>query len=172
MGSAEKKKIYCNNIRRIGLIALVLLIAGMVLSYLSITRIGQEQNQRHWPLVNGTVIANRIIGIRASRPEIDYRYQVADKVYTACTDLNTPGFGNRRYRQSTAARILADYPVGQTVPVHYDPLHPEVSLLRTGPFWSDYMQLSLGITCFAIGLVAGAGTVISRRHRRITCNCY
>jgi len=134
------------------LLALFLLISAVFLGLEASVKIHTGWQHHNWPVVNGTVTGGYISGIRAFQPEISYQYEILGKVYTGQTDLNTPGFGNRRYRRDTAEQILADYPAGSMVRIHYDPVHPEISLIRPGPFYSDYMQLSLGTVCFILGI--------------------
>ncbi len=92
------------------------------------------------------------MGDRAYSPQLKCKYEIEGNEYTLTTDLNTPGFGRKRSRRQTSEIILNDYPVGSVVKIHYNPENPGDAYIRTGPYWSDYMRLSLGVVIFAIGL--------------------
>jgi hypothetical protein len=138
-------------------LVLSLLFCGAVLLYPAVHNITQGLQRNHWPVTTGTVLESHVAGTRASRPEIIYQYQIDNKVYTDSTDLQTPGFGNRRYRRMTAERIINQYPAGSAVSVHYDPADPSCSLIRPGPYWSDYQQLVLSLIFLVSG---GIGTAL------------
>ena len=58
------------------------------------------------------------------------------------------------YRSSNAAafrRVVAEYPVGRQVRVHYDPLAPENSVLEPGATWSGSLLYFAGLGTLALG---------------------
>jgi hypothetical protein len=131
---------------------LAILGAGLTSHY------GQEISTafaRHkWPRATATVMETKVVGERASNPEIYCQYQVEGKEYVLITNLETPGFGRKRSRRETAEIINSEYPVGSVVKVFYNPNDPRKSFIRTGPFWSDYMKLALGILLLSFGFAA------------------
>ena len=74
---------------------------------------------------------------RGWRPEVNYTYRAEGQTYSGerlnFFRLNTTSLRGAR-------RVLAHYPVGQSVPVHYDPQQPSRSVLQVGlglswPLW-------------------------------------
>lgn len=144
------------------LIAVGLLIAGILLITYSSDKISTALLRQSWPATTATVVEINIVGERASNPELNCEYEVERKKYALITDLNTPGFGRKLSRRQTAEIILDDYPVGSEVRIHYNPENPAEAYIRTGPYWSDYMRLSLGVLLFAIGLYGVLGSVLQK----------
>ena len=128
------------------------LIAGVFLTIFSSNDISASLKRQSWPVKSAIIVETNIVGDRAYNPQLKCKYDVEGKDYTLMTDLNTPGFGRKRSRQQTARIILKDYPVGSEVRIHYNPKKPEEAFIRTGPYWSDYMKLALGVLLFSIGL--------------------
>jgi hypothetical protein len=148
--------------RRVLFLAVVLLLmTGMLLFFEAGVKIYSGWQQRNWPVTDGTVTAAHVAGIRALRPEISYQYEIRGQIYSTRTDLNTPGFGNRRYRRGTAERILNEYPPGSHIRVHYNPIHPDISLICPGPFWSDFMQFGLALILVTAGIILWPGVLKS-----------
>jgi hypothetical protein len=108
--------------------------------------------RRHWPITQGTITSSDITGDRALRPVIGYRYTVGDSTYTDTTNLNTPGFGNKRRRLEVAEAWVKEYPVGKTIPVRYDPQAPRMAYISITPPWTDFFVPGLGVFC---AIVAG-----------------
>lgn len=144
------------------LIAIGFLIVGILLITNSSDEISTALLRQSWPATTAIVVETNIVGERASNPELSCEYEVERKEYTLTTDLNTPGFGRKLSRRQTAEIILDDYPVGSEVRIHYNPENPAEAYIRTGPYWSDYMRLSLGVLLFAIGLYGVFGTVLQK----------
>lgn len=126
--------------------------SGAVLIFLQSGEILNALNRQQWPKTTGTVIKTQIVGERAYNPQITCRYMVDNFKYNLVTDLGTPGFGRKRSRQSTARIIIDEYPVGTSVILFYNPQNPAEAYIRTGPYWHNYMQLSLGILVFSISI--------------------
>jgi hypothetical protein len=144
------------------IIALSFLLIGILLTVYSTDEISTALSRRSWPAIMAVVVETSIVGERAHSPELSCKYEVEGKEYSLTTDLKTPGFGRKRSRQQTARIILEDYQVGSEVRIHYNPEHPKEAYIRTGPYWSDYMQLSLGVLAFAIGLYGIFGVSLKK----------
>ena len=142
--------------------SIFLVIAGAGMIYHHENEIENELAKRVWPTTGGVVIKSEIAGIRAFRPEVTCKYSVKGQVYQVTTNLGTPGFGNKRSRRDTAARIISDYPVGKTVMIHYDPSAPSQAFLRVGPAWHTFMKLALGIIILIAGLTGSTGNFLKR----------
>lgn len=114
-----------------------------------------------WPSVEGTVITSRVAGERALHPEIVYEYSVAGSTFRDSTGFDTPSFGGKSVKQDVAEAIVAKFPSGSRVAVHYNPEMPSQSLLRLSPDWSLYGKIGLGGVLFGLGLflIAAARTV-------------
>ena len=134
------------------MIAVGFLILGMSLIISSSNEISKELLRHSWPTIKAKVIDTHIVGEKASRPQISCQYEVGGKTFTLVTDLNTPAFGRKYSRHQTAEIILHDYPVGSNVVIRYNSENPGEAYIRTGPYWSDYMQFSLGLFIFIPGL--------------------
>jgi len=132
--------------------ALIFLLIGTLLTTYSTEEISTALLRHSWPAIMATVVETNIVGERAYNPELRCKYEIEGKQYSLTTDLKTPGFGRKRSRRQTAQIILKEYPVGSEVRIHYNPEYPTEAYIRIGPYWSDYMQLSLGILVFAVGL--------------------
>jgi Protein of unknown function (DUF3592) len=134
------------------MIATGILIIGIFLIVYSSNEISKEFLRHTWPAVKAKVASAKIVGEKAYRPQLSCKYDVGGKGYILITDLNTPGFGRKQSRYQTAEIILKDYPIGSEVLIKYNPENPAEAYIRTGPYWSDYMQLSLGLFLFSPGL--------------------
>jgi hypothetical protein len=130
----------------------IAVIVGAWLVVWDMNQIIQARQVRHWPTVTGTVIESAIIGDRAIRPLIIYRYQVASQEYTDSSSLGIPSFGNRMVRRDESEKLTAEYRAGDSVAVHYNPADPRQSLLYTREEWSSYQRVSLGVLLFALGV--------------------
>lgn len=133
--------------------AVIILLPGIWLSSYALGNIQTGWQMKTWPATTATVIKSEVAGSRAFHPEITYRYTISGQIFESTTDLHISGFGGKRSRRDTAAKIIADFPPGTSVTIHYNSENPGESFLRSGPFWSDYMQLSLGLTLTSIGLI-------------------
>ena len=152
------------------IIATCFFIVGFLLIWYSSIEISTALSRQFWPTNPATVIETNIVGERAYNPQLRCKYEVEGKVYTLTTDLNTPGFGSKRSRLQTAEIILNDYPVGFKLRIHYNPENPEEAYIRTGPYWSDYMKISLGMLLFAIGLYGILGISLIKFKKRFLRN--
>lgn len=142
--------------------SLLLVIAGAGMIYHHEDKIAADLSRRSWPTTEGVVIKSEIAGIRAFRPEITCEYQVDGHIYQLTTNLDTPGFGNKRSRRDTAGRILRDYPEGKKVIIYYHPADPAKAFLRVGPAWHTFMKLGLGIIILITGLTGFTGNFLDR----------
>jgi hypothetical protein len=151
------------NFGRFSLIfAVCFLIAGFLLTIFSSNEISMALIRQSWPVKPAIIVETNIVGDRAYSPQLKCKYEVQGRGYTLTTDLNTPGFGRKRSRRQTSEIILNNYPVGSEVKVLYNPKNPTEAYIRIGPYWSDYMQLSLGILLLTIGLYGILGITFKK----------
>jgi hypothetical protein len=144
------------------------LILGTILIIHSSNEISKELQRHSWPTIKATVIDTHIVGEKAYQPQISCKYEVGGKTFTLVTDLNTPGFGRKYSRHQTAEIILHDYPLGSNVVIRYNPENPGEAYIRTGPYWSDYTQLSLGLFIFIPGFYLILGKFFFNFGKAIT----
>jgi hypothetical protein len=149
--------IYKNKYRPKESVSLILIIfsmmtvGGILLILWQQSLVREGLSRRSWPTVTGTVVSADITGNRAYNPKITCRYQVSGKNYLLVTDLHTPAFGRKRARHQTAEIIIAEYPPGSHITVHYNPVQPGQACIRPGPFWNNYLLLTLGLFAFGGG---------------------
>jgi hypothetical protein len=133
-------------------ISIVVLIAGVILVLWQQSSIKNELAKRDWKIAEGKIIKSEIVGDRAIRSEVEYRYQVKDTFYSGISDYNIPGFGGKNYRRKNARIVKKENPVGRKIMVFYNPSKPEISTLRYGPYWSNYMIIGFGGFLLFIGM--------------------
>lgn len=144
---------------RIALSAVLAVVFGTWLVVVASDEITSARAVKKWPTVPGTILQSEVIGDRAIRPVVVYQYRVGDSMYSDSSSLGIPSFGNRRSRRNESETIAAEYKVGDTVTVYYDPATPARSTLYAREDWSSYLRLSLGTLLFGAGgfLLIGAG---------------
>ena len=128
-----------------------------------------------WPTVPGKVIASDIkVTVSTSksgeseyqtehfRPIVKYQYSVQG-VEHSCSRI---AFGATNTAQSAADAIMARYPAGADVTVHYNPEKPEEAVLETRESGATALTILAVVfllvgagsaVLLAIGLVAGPG---------------
>ena len=126
------------------------------------------QATEEWPQVEGKVTASEVTrkrtrgggkGIKQRKTnytaEISYDYVIDGEA------LSSDRFSYGNYSSSNrenADSIVAEFPVGKTVPVFYDPENPESAVLKMGGNFLTYLPLGIG-SVFALvgGVVAIRG---------------
>ena len=109
-------------------------------------------SKRDWNVVKGEIVESKIIGERALRTEIKYQYIVDDVIYYGRSDFNIPGFGSKNYRRKNARIVKNENPIGRKTTVYFNPQNPEISTIRYGPYWSNYMIIGFGSVLFVLGM--------------------
>ena len=145
------------------LLSVCFMIFGTILMYYSANDIDESIDRKSWPAIMAKVIETKIIGDRAYSPQLSCQYTVEGKIFTLITDLKTPGFGRKKTRRQTSEIILDGYPVGSTVRIRYNPENPAESFIRTGPYWSDYLKLSLSALLTVLGIY-GLSLALIRKY--------
>jgi hypothetical protein len=144
------------------LVSVLFIALGVWLVVWSSDQIVCARLVKQWPTVVGTVVQSEIVGDRAIRPLVFYQYQVGDSSYSDSSSLGVPSFGNRRIRLDESEKITAEYRVGDTVTVHYDPSTPRHSTLYAREDWSSYVRLSVGTLLLVAGLFAICISLVGR----------
>lgn len=148
---------------RMALCAVAAIVVGSWLVIVGSGEIATARAVKKWPTTQGTVLQSEIIGDRAIRPVIVYQYRVGDSTFSDSSSLGIPSFGNRRSRRNESEMIAAEYRVGDTVNVYYDPGVPAHSTLYAREDWSSYLRLSLGTLLFGAGMFFLIGAGLGRR---------
>jgi len=138
--------------RTVFIISIIISFLGILLAIFQEDELAYYNEIKGWPTTTATVVETGMTGERAILPEIRYTYRVNDSLYTERTDLNIPGFGNRKRRQQTARIIIADYPPGKELIIHYNPENPANSKLRISPPWNLFGKLGFGTFLFGTGI--------------------
>ena len=136
------------------IVSVIATLIGLMFVLWQDGEINNEIEKRNWKTIEGEIIESKIVGNRALRTEVKYQYKINDAIYYGNSDYNIPGFGSKNYRRKTARIIKTQNPVGSVVKVYYDPVNPENSTLRYGPYWSNYMIIGFGSVLFLIGMFA------------------
>ncbi len=116
--------------------------------------------RRGWPTVRGVVtgggIRHKTSGIGEEEsvtlvPVVEFRYEVGSETYAA----SGPGFIETGYGSRTRAeKVLAKYPVGAAVEVHYNPAKPGEAFLE---YSSTLAWIMLGVGLAILAVAVGLG---------------
>ncbi len=146
----RRYQLWCLSWQRVILILIGLTGSCLVLS--GTDEIGRSLAKQKWHETKGLVIRSEVIGEGAYRPNIVYQFDVENRTFTDSTALSPPSFGGRNARRKAAETKVANYSVGDTVYVYYNPVNPEESVLNRHLFWAVYMKLSFGLLLYIAGL--------------------
>ncbi|MCB9866046.1 MAG: DUF3592 domain-containing protein [Phycisphaerales bacterium] len=154
----------------------VCLLAGVAVAGWAGVRIHHAWTTSHWPSVIGEVIRSSVrqradhtppvhhgvaAGTWTYEPEITYCYTVEGTEYTAsgvtATRVSTS-------RSASAESVVARYPVGRRVKVHYNPADPGEALLEPGLSWTATAPLLFAGLAFCVVPIA-LGVPVVRRLR-------
>ncbi len=136
----------------LSLLGLFLIVAGAFLVIFNSEKMEKVLALKKWPVTTGVIVSSKVVGKRAFRPDIKYKYTINNKSYSDTTFLHVPGFGGRSNRLDAAEKIVQGFPPGTSVTVHYNPTNPQQSVLKANPWYSIYLQLAFGATLFACGV--------------------
>jgi hypothetical protein len=138
----------------LGIIAAVFLIRALA-------SIRRARASRAWPSITGTILSSNVVaGRRPGRngvsyhPSVMYEYHVNGQRYMG----NRISFGAQVGTgiSSWAQNKLAQYPVGASVAVHYNPLNPADAVLESGAAasWSMFLIPAILIVAMIVFLVS------------------
>lgn len=112
-----------------------------------------------WPVVPGRVMRSRVEERRGGEDGgthrsyeavVEFRYEVGGLSYSSRQiALGLRSSGSRK----SADRIVARYPAGATVEVHYDPANPSEAALEN-PTGASWLIIAAAIACFGVALYA------------------
>jgi hypothetical protein len=141
------------------------LIGATTLLYFSAHKFDYYSQLKKWPVTSGIVVATKIVGDRAVMPQLYYQYSISGKQFTDSSDLATPAFGNKKFRDQTARNVLKDFNQGDTIRVYYNPENMAESVLKINPSWSSYMRYGLAIILQTISIFLLLSGIFSNKTR-------
>lgn len=123
----------------------IFLAVGIGLSFWGWSVLENARVSESWPTTDGEILSSTV---RVDTDEdgtsyfgdVTFRYSVDDIVYTS----DNVSFGQYGGNRDHAEEIVARYPAGSGVTVHYDPADVETAVLEPGVTWSSYMLLAMG----------------------------
>jgi len=141
--------------------ALVTSLLALVFLAIATWAFRSSRARRSWPVVPGAITGGAIrqsssgVGDDESIsfvPTVEYRYQVGVDEYTG----SGIGFGEIGYgTRGKAQEVLARYPVGSAVEVHYNPTKPSQACLEAGGSVFAWIMLAVGIVLLVVAVVIG-----------------
>jgi len=137
-------------------VSVVFFLIGAGLSWWGWTIVSNARASATWPTAEGRVTSSEIEHSTDSEgdddytPRVSYTYQVNGLSY----ENFTIKFGETTYSsERTALEILARYPIGAAVTVHYDPSNPDRAVLEAGVSGGSYIVLSVGLIFVVVSLL-------------------
>jgi Protein of unknown function (DUF3592) len=111
---------------------------------------------KSWPAVDGTITASAVEPAQSKRRAtasavVRYSYRVAGKDYLSSRILGRPSEGSPQ----AMSALIAAYPIGRKVKVHYDPKNPAAAVLGPGLISSGTRTLFIyAIAMMVLGFMA------------------
>ncbi|UIE37053.1 DUF3592 domain-containing protein [Leptodesmis sichuanensis] len=133
----------------------------------------KAQDSPRWSTTEGIIISSEIQEHKKDEDSttyfanVHYKYTVGEKPYTSDqVSFGQYGSGDPEHARS----IVSRYPAGQKVIVHFNPTHPDQSVLEPGATWSSYMVLGFGMIFFGIGAitVVSMGVIVPKLQQKRT----
>lgn len=135
------------------IVAAILLVVSAIFVVYQLNDIHNSLSRRNWPHTTGNIIASQLTGGELFRPRIMYTYQVEGRNYRDSSHLHAPGFGGKGQRRDAGMHILASYPSGSSVIVHYNPDNPAESVVLASVRWDEYAKLGFYLSLFFIAAI-------------------
>jgi hypothetical protein len=126
-------------------------------------RLAQAWTARSWTQATGEILSSEVAPVGIFRnfhtPMVSFRYVAGDFTYEG-DDIQTAR--SAYLSESTAADVAARDPVGNKVPVHYDPQEPEFAVLDIGDS-AARRRIRYGLAFFLAPVVIGVAIVLHNR---------
>ena len=116
----------------------------------------RAMRSKRWPTVEGRIVS---CGFGSHSPsedgaeirfaKIEYRYSVDGAEHVG----SRISFADLSHTGAAAESYVKHHPVGLRVPVHYDPLRPEDSLLEPGVRVQVFVRICFALAVFGTGAV-------------------
>jgi hypothetical protein len=134
--------------------------AGLISALVVLSDLAETQAARRWPAVPGTVLSSRAEGhstlvsgggsqtATVWSPLVEYSFRVGERTYHGSRIAFGPEVAGGR---AMADAVVARYPEGSPVTVHYDPSNPAHATLETNLAFR-WVALVVPLACFALAL--------------------
>ena len=111
----------------LGLFTALSLLCGIALIALALWLRSHARRCVHWPSVEGVILESRVddAHLEMMKPVLRYRYEVNGRSHVGFR-VSFSGYGISR---DSMQRLIAPYPMGSIVRVHYDPDDPGCAVL-------------------------------------------
>ncbi len=148
---------------------LFIVIGGFVFFMWGLPPMQYANSSKDWPAVTGELTRSEVETYRRDGKtqylaDIVYKYTVEGKTYTS--SKVTVGDPPLTSSISPAKRLQAEYPVGKTVEVYYDPEVLSSSALKPGIQWNDIILLVITGIFPLIGILVFAGGLKAKRKQQ------
>ena len=147
----------------------VFMLAG---SALFLSGILEERASLEWPRTPGSVIASyserTCGGYRTSHrweARIIYQYRVAGVDHRGHRSAGTSMYCSSD-REDVTKWLAANYPIGKTVEVYFDPADPDAAFLHPGVV--NIIEEVMVFACAIISIMMAWGAVIARKAARLS----
>jgi hypothetical protein len=116
-----------------------------------------SKQAQNWPSVRGQIVNSAVESYRETtdgrtrtsyRPAVEFAYMVRGREYRSNQIKLTLETGGS---QAYAAKVVAKYPQGSDIEVHYDPAAPGTAALEN-PTGMSWLVLALALACFALAV--------------------
>ena len=134
--------------------ALIFSIVGLVMFCVGVKEVWESNASKTWPATQGKVLASFVRTPRTGAkslysPVVQYEFAVGGKKFAS----QRVSFGDyQSSRSSDAEAVVARYPAGTEVKVHYKAKDPAASVLEPGCEMTNIMLPLLGLVFASAGL--------------------
>jgi len=139
------------------LITLLCIIFGPFVAWEGLSTIVTALRAKSWPTAQGIVESAQLTskparrGRMTYRPVIRYAYEIDGARHLA----DRVDYGDRGTSSiDTAMGVIARYPEGRMVTVHYNRKDPDVAVLEAGTTIGNWLTLGVGLALCGFGVVS------------------
>ena len=138
---------------------IVFFVVGAALAIYGVDLVREARAAAAWPTAPGRITAatterlerNKTADLSSHAAVVHYEFTVAGRTYEGSRLRFTPvNFSTLPQAES----FLSAYPVGASVPVHYDPADPRRSVLDAQPTGREWLYVLGGVVFCGVGLVS------------------
>jgi hypothetical protein len=125
------------------LFCVVMLVGSLATEVYTVGMFSHAVAATSWPTTEGTILTSTMVrkpdGLKeAFEAEIRYRYSVEGVQFESSTVRSR---GTASEYQFDVDAVLEKFPVGERVPVYFDPASPRRSYLEVGVDWINYVLI-------------------------------
>jgi hypothetical protein len=139
----------------IHILAVVLILVGIGLTFTGIYSIVEASKSKRWPSAPGAISKSEVKETRWGdvvefSTDIEYTYTVGDKHYLASRVTWAPENLSDIKKEEVIKKVL-DYPAGKQVTVFYDPVDPTIAVLDGSLTLRVHIPWIIGLLLIATG---------------------